>query len=520
MTLDPELEKALQVSPVDVELTLSIIERYNSGFLGESKQMDAIDIPEIDNKTVIDRKGMESFSLQEETFLRTFKSLLPEYPANSFGRTAGGFRHLTVTELETIGVLLYPQTVFGILNGGSATSYIDRKKNRAFDPELFSRHKELFDKIAGLAKGKAKGITPAFVQKNGTPGPSFMELKMRALLIQALRYQILTGKKETVLSPFFQMTSTYNDAQIREELTKYRESPLLKNLAAKTGIDTTQPKTGVQPLIAAFFPPEDGGPLQVFTAAWGKKNSLLPLPGGHGQNFMVLRDIYTELYESGKRFAYLGNIDNLGSTVDPVSLAILALTGKPAAFDFSYKTPVDTKGGVLVRGKSGKLNCVDIGPAISPEKVKETEKSGKPVLFNCATGLFSLQYLVEHLDMITEGLPVRFSIQDKDAGRYFQAEQVTWEVMGLMDDFIIFAVDKYQRFLAAKILMEGIITSGIDPGSSSELAEVAAKLKKGLAHVLEHEFGFRNEGGIWVPKSVEQLVREYIIKQSALDKPV
>ncbi len=496
---------------IDKTLTFTILEKYNSGILKAVHQDTDIEIPEIDNSTIIDRRVMETFSFHKETFTRNFELLLPEYSIHAFGKHSGDSLRLTIKELETIGVLLYPQTVFGILNGGSATSYIDRKKNKSFNPELFAENEALFNKLSGLSQGKAKGITPAFVQFNGEPGPSFMELKLRALLIQALRYQILTGKKDKALFPFFQMTSTYNNNQIQRELVKYKESPLLNDLIKETGIDITRAKTGVQPLIAAFKPLEDNKPLEIFTTAWGKENTLLPLPGGHGQNFSVLKDIYKELFSSGKRFAYLGNIDNLGSTVDPVSLAILAMTGRQAAFDFSYKTPVDVKGGILIRKKSGKLNCVDIGPAISPEEVQQNENSGKAVLFNCATGLFNLEYLVEHIDTIIEQLPVRFSNQDKDAGQYSQAEQVTWEVMGILDDFIVFAVDKYRRFLAAKILMEGLLTSGIKSEAlkASALKMTAENLNRGLTSVLELDYGFSKESGFWVPKPVEQLIREY-----------
>ncbi len=499
------------MSEIDRSLTFSILDKYNSGKLKTDQYNEDMEIPDIDNSTIIDRKGIETFFIPEKTFTHNFKILLPGYSLHTFGRSTGGNRLLTKTELESIGVLLYPQTVFGILNGGSATSYIDRKKNKLFNPELFKLHEDIFNKLSRLSQGKAKGITPAFIQVNGDPGPTFMELKLRALLIQALRYQILTDTKDKVLYPFFQMTSTYNNSQILKELEKYRKSPVLSDLILKTGIDITQAKTGIQPLIAAFKSLEDNKPLEIFTTAWGRSNALLPLPGGHGQNFSVLKDIYKELFASGKRFAYLGNIDNLGSTVDPVSIAILALTGKQAAFDFSYKTSVDVKGGILIRDKTGKLNCVDMGPAISPERVKENEASGKAVLFNCATGLFNLEYLVEHIDTIIDQLPVRFSNQDKDAGEYSQAEQITWEVMGLMDDFIVFAVDKYRRFLAAKILMEGILTSGIAPAAlkTSALKTTVDNLQRGLATVLEHEYGFLKRNGIWTPKPVEQLVLEY-----------
>ena len=93
----------------------------------------------------------------------------------------------------------------------------------------------------------------------------------------------------------------------------------------------------------------------------------------------------------------------------------MALSGKQAAFEFSFKTPVDIKGGILIRDTGGHLNCGDIGPAISKEQLAGAEAQGKPILFNCATGLFSLAHLARELPNIIRNLPTRFSDQDKDA---------------------------------------------------------------------------------------------------------
>lgn len=521
MQLSPAIEQELISKKINRELTFSIMNKYNSGALSEPKEIEIAELPGIDNKNIIDRKQLKTFQFPEAHFNRQIQQLLPDRKLNTIGEKINGYIQLSKEELTLIGVLLYPKTVFGILNGGAATSYVDKRKNKAFNPELFNLYEEIFSGCAKLSMGKAKGITPAIIQQNGTPGSSFMELKLRGILIQALRYQILTGTKEKVLFPLFQMTSTYNNTQIYEELKTYRESPYLKELIRETGIPITKTKTGVQPLIAAFTPLQSGKPLELYTSAWGEKNSILPLPGGHGQNFFVLKDIYTELYRQGKRYAYLGNIDNLGSTVDPVSLALLALSEKQAAFDFSFKTPVDIKGGILIRQTDGTLNCVDLGPAISKEEIEKQEKSNIPVLFNCATGIFNLEYLVNHLDMIIDTLPVRFSDQNKDAGVYSQAEQITWEVMGILDDFLVFGVDKYDRFLAAKMLIEGIMTSGIklnDPNFPSgrendSLKNTAQKLYNGLSNKLTTDYGLELVKGEWVPKSPKALKAEFPLER-------
>ncbi|MFW5689778.1 MAG: hypothetical protein ACOC1U_09410, partial [Spirochaetota bacterium] len=98
--------------------------------------------------------------------------------------------------------------------------------------------------------------------------------------------------------------------------------------------------------------------------------------------------------------------------------------------------------------------------------------------------------------------------QDKDAGRYSQAEQVTWEVIGMLDDFLVFSVSKWKRLLAAKLLSETLMTSGIaidDPAyptsddPANDLRSTARKLHEGLVSKLENEYGMRCEGGRWEP---------------------
>ena len=528
--LSPKLEKEFREKKIDKELTFRILDGYNNGRYKDTPAVSVSELPGMSDGNIIDRANLKNYTVDKETFRSRIEKLLPGIDSGSFGSKENGNVVLSTGDLEKIGILLLPLTSFGILNGGSATSYVDRKKNMGFSPELFSLYEDIFNTLSAVSKGKAKGITPAFIQKDGTPGPAFLELKLRGLLVQALKYRVLTetedkknkkGLKNGGLSPLFplfQMTSTYNNTQILVELEKYAESPYLKDLIEDTGIPITKAETAVQPLISAYTPVEEGKNINIFTTPWGRKDTLLPLPGGHGQNFFVLKDVYKKLYYSGKRFVYIGNIDNLGSTADPVSIALLAISGKQAAFDFSFKTPVDVKGGILVHDNRGKLNCADIGPAVPKETVTRYEQSGTPILFNCATGLFNLEYLVSNIDYIIEKLPLRFSNQDKDAGRYSQAEQVTWEIMGLLDDFLILAVNKYERFLAAKMVIEGILTSGIrldDPvfesgGGPSKLKELGVSLNRGLSDNLTRVYGLVQKEGIWVPETAGNLKKKFL----------
>ncbi|MDX9801149.1 MAG: UTP--glucose-1-phosphate uridylyltransferase, partial [Spirochaetia bacterium] len=326
---------------------------------------------------------------------------------------------------------------------------------------------------------------------------------MRSILLKIKKYRDNIGNAD-FSHPLFQMTSCRNNILIEKGFKEYSQSILLEKLIGETGADITSPLTGIQPMIPAFTHSSEGKIRDVFTNAWGKTGEMIPLPGGHGQNFQVLKDVYMKLYDEGKRFVYLGNVDNIGFNIDFAEVAVLALSGKQAAFDFSFKTSVDVKGGILVYDEKEKINCVDIGPAISVKEVEAREKEGKPILFNCATGLFNLEYLINNIDRIIDNLPLRISDQEKDAGRYSQAEQTTWEVIGILDDFLIFGVDKYKRFLASKLFMENLLISRpdkivkyFDKNPDDAMNIVSHNMNRGLENILTSEMDMKNLNGIW-----------------------
>jgi UTP--glucose-1-phosphate uridylyltransferase len=503
---------------IDLAITRRILDKINQGAYDHIKPVKVSRLPESDGQTIIDLTGGLTQTLDFATARANIDRLGLAIDLPTIGRVAGNKITFTKSALSRLGTCLFPVVSYGILNGGSASSYFDRKKNQNFSGELLDICQTEFETLANLAKDKAKGLAPAFINQDGSPGPSFIELKMRALLIQALKYQVIVAPG-TCLAPMFQMTSVYNNEQISAAYREYQTSPYLRDLIMATGIRITDVKTGVQPMLAAYTPSEQGRPKNIFTRAYGAVNSALAMPGGHGQNFEILRQVYRDLLNSGIRYVYLGNVDNLGYTVDPVALALVALNRKTAGFEFSFRTVVDIKGGILIYDQRQRLNCADIGPAISPAEVLTAEKSGKSILFNCATGLFDLEYLVAHLDEIIEKLPMRISDQDKDAGRYAQAEQVTWEIIGILDDFLIFGVDKYERFLAAKLVLEGLMASGVnltdpqyptDPNPKNNLKTIAIKLNQGLENRLQTVYGLQKEGNRWVAKTPAALTAEFI----------
>lgn len=493
---------------IDPHMTQAILDRINRGE-GARAAAGPVEIPSPDDRRIVDISRLHSWGCDADRVAQAIHRYdIPQSLIDRAELIQNRYLFDRAT-LRLIGIYLLPFVSFGILNGGSATSYVDRKKNHGFDETVFDLYAEHFAPLSIRMKSQPKGLTPGFFGEDFTPGPTFIELKMRALLLAAKRRERLFGRDERTLYPMFQMTNAQNDSTVAGAYSQYRVSAGIAPLVKETGIEITNVATGIQPLIAAFTHSEEGEQRSLFMSAHGKVEPL-PLPGGHGQCFAALKTVFEGLAESGKEFIQIGNVDNLGNTVDEVSVAILALSGSPAGFDFARRTPVDVKGGILVQTKTGKLTCADIGPALSFDSVLQAEAEKKSVLFNCATGLFNLTQLMNSLDRILNELPIRLSDQDKDAGKYSQAEQITWEVIGLLDDPIIFSVNKYDRFLAAKLLVENLLTSGVALDSltlvqgndaTRRIRSVAMQLNEGLVRKLVSTYGLAHTKTGWQPNT-------------------
>jgi len=514
--LDPALRKDMIAKHIDIGLTLDILNRYNRGDFDHFVKVLPSGIPPIDGIGVVDIRDRSPdrilFSFSKDKALANLQrngislsgDLAPER-GTVFERREGAeiFLSFTTKALKTIGEQMLWRCAYGVLNGGSATSYADLKKNRAIDEALFSALRSTFERFAAQYRDMPKGLTPGYIDPDGSPGATFLELKMRARLLTAQKLRHQHGSEPFM--PLFQMTSTANHDQLMRAYEDLQHSPFLASLAAEVGLRALDWLSGIQPMIAAYTHSAEGRPKRIFDRAYGREHCALALPGGHGQSFMVLADVFRELQRKGMRYAMLSNVDNIGAYADPVELAILGISGKPAGFDFSFKTPVDMKGGILVCTQDGSRNVVDIGPAIELAEIERLERQGAQILFNCATGIFDLDWLVPHLDEVARNLPLRFSDQNKDAGSYSQAEQVTWEIVSLLPDFIAFAVDKRRRFLAAKMLAEMLLTSGFgidDASMPASLRRTGTLLHKGQRWLLEHVYGLRCVGGRWLPREV------------------
>ncbi|HSV56720.1 MAG TPA: UTP--glucose-1-phosphate uridylyltransferase, partial [Magnetospirillaceae bacterium] len=383
MDIREALRKDMESKGIDVGLTLTILEDYNRGVYDSAGTIRAAKVPAVDGRTVLAMDEGVAWTAPAVEALRRLEELGLPLPAAAL--ESGEDLRFPRQALAELGARLYPRTAYGILNGGSGTSYADRKKNQAFGAEAFSILERPFGALAPLCEGKPKGLTPAYINPDGSPGASFLQLKLRARLLAALAYRGRFGGSDRPVLPLFQMTSPGTDAELSRAYEACREDDLLGPLAEALGSPACEFRTGIQPMIGAYTHSEVGRPKAVFDRAYDRPDSALALPGGHGQCFHVLAQVFRELKDSGVRYAYLGNVDNLGYLPDPVEIGIMALSGEPAAFDFSVRTPVDVKGGILIETPEGRRLTADIGPAISFEELRRLEDGGASVLFNCAT---------------------------------------------------------------------------------------------------------------------------------------
>nr|WP_267507676.1 UTP--glucose-1-phosphate uridylyltransferase [Borreliella afzelii] len=368
----------------------------------------------------------------------------------------GDYYIFSSCDLENLGLILFPYLSFGILNGGSATSYFDLAKNKKFNEDLYMLYESKILEFKEKFGEFPKGITPAYINKDGSFGFSFLALKIRHLLMVAKRYESCYGRR--VKPSIFQMTSCKTDEFISKFLDDLFVDDLIKSVNF-CNLKKDDIFTAVQPLVYCYEKLNSSN-YQYFTFNDNKNNnSILALPAGHGQNFKILKDIYLQLYESGKRFIYIGNVDNMGFTINFKALAVMALTNCSSGFEFSFKNKTDFKGGVLAVNGENRLTCVDIGGGISSEVIQEFENKGNRLLFNCATGLFNLEYLIKNIDEIIEKMPIRIIEQDKEFGKYISVEQITWEVLKLMENPLILTVDRSKRFRPAKLFIDMLLNS-------------------------------------------------------------
>ena len=408
--------------------------------------------------------------------------------------------------MEYIGRRLVPYLAFGLLNGGSATSYFDHHRNQGFSTELFEHFTVPFGRAKHHFAHLPKGLAPAVYNCDGSAGPTFLEIKIRHLqrIYGELRAEDIDFPNGAHI-PLFQMTSNSTHQAIRSETARLRKRFLELRVPGGMG----KPPRWQYPLIAqqtlvgalaADLPPDNAGTRpQYFSYKDNRRTRRLGLPAGHGQSFHVLRAIYQKLLDRGYRFATLGNIDNIAYCIDPELIAHVALADIDGAFIFLPRSAVDVKGGVLVKQEDERLTFLTLGaPGTTPALRRQLDKKESDVFFCAAVGIFNLRRLIEQLDTIIATLPVLLLNKKTDLGAYWQLEQQAWDVMPLMEDSKVFLLPKARGLLAAKLLLESYLTSGLPMPANSEFAEIGTHLFSSAQQILSSSIGLEYHNGFWL----------------------
>src|SRR5512136_519566 len=122
--ISPALREDMRAKLIDSELTLSILADYNSGLYDGVEGVRATGVPRIDGRDTLSLDCAKGAVLEiDGREARERLGVLGlELPA-SVGEGARGRLCFGRTSLEEIGRRLLGRTAFGVLNGGSATSY-------------------------------------------------------------------------------------------------------------------------------------------------------------------------------------------------------------------------------------------------------------------------------------------------------------------------------------------------------------------------------------------------------------
>jgi UTP--glucose-1-phosphate uridylyltransferase len=88
---------------------------------------------------------------------------------------------------------------------------------------------------------------------------------------------------------------------------------------------------------------------------WPADPALEWAPPGHGDLYtaLVTSGMLRALLDTGYRYAFVSNADNLGATLSRRLLAWFAASGAPFAMEVADRTAADRKGGHLARRKDG-----------------------------------------------------------------------------------------------------------------------------------------------------------------------
>ena len=201
----------------------------------------------------------------------------------------------------------------------------------------------------------------------GLQGPkSLITVKNGLSFLDITANQILNLSKQAGFSiPLILMNSFKTEYDTCNALERY---PDLKNSLPQSFIQHMFPKILKSSLAPAQYPSDP-------KLEWN--------PPGHGDIFSSLSTsgVLEKLLESGYKYAFVSNIDNLGSTMDFIILGYFAQKGYSFLMEVTDRTWMDRKGGHLARYKNGNLVLREEAQC-PPEEIKHFRDINRYSYFN------------------------------------------------------------------------------------------------------------------------------------------
>lgn len=274
----------------------------------------------------------------------------------------------------------------------------------AFDAELL-KQTVLIKLNGGL--GTSMGLQKA---------KSLLPVKDGATFLDIIAKQILALREETGAQVRFLLMNSFSTS---EDTLAYLQNYAADGLADRDQVELMQnraPKVDAETLAPADWPtnPE---------MEW--------CPPGHGDLYPALAGsgCLDRLLESGVKYAFVSNSDNLGAVLDAGLLASFAESGAPFLMEVTRRTESDKKGGHLALRKSdGQLVLREVAQC-PEEDLEEFQNIGKHRFFNTNNLWLRLDALREALDAGGGVLPLpmicnRKTIdpRDKQSPAVFQLE--------------------------------------------------------------------------------------------------
>ena len=129
-------------------------------------------------------------------------------------------------------------------------------------------------------------------------------------------------------------------------------------------------------------------------------------PPGHGNLYLALRcsGALKMLLESGVRWAFVSNADNLGASPHPLLLGYMSLRGFDFLMEVTPKTAADVKGGTLVR-RDRTLELLEIAQ-VPAEHLDDFQDTRNFPAFNTNNVWVDLEALDAHMDRGSLDLPI------------------------------------------------------------------------------------------------------------------